>query len=127
MAQAVEWTFGGKLRAFRLTTRALERLEHETGKSFAELLVAADGQPSPVRLSVALTTSILWCALLWKEPELTRDQVQDWIDDAGLEAAMLRAVEIYGASLETFASGNPPKGGPSGIGTPPAGTPSVSG
>jgi len=113
MARYIQWALGGKVRQFRLTTAALEKLEREGQlESFADLVDR--------KHSVAVTVLLLWCGLLWQEPEVTRAQVETWLDDANLKEAMTKALEVYAAALETFAQPDPPMAAPSGgTGTPP--------
>lgn len=116
MARFVEFSFGGQLRQFRLTHAALEKLEREAGLASFTDLVSGE-----IKLSARLTASLLWCALLWKEPTVTREQVVIWIDEADSYAqVMMQAIEVVGAALETFAEldpanpSTPPSGGTGG-------------
>lgn len=127
MARYVEFNLGGQVRQFRLTTAALEKLERELGlSSFTELVRDDEGKPSRIQMSARITNAILWLGLLWKEPALTKDTVMGWIDGAEYAECMTKAIEIYGAALETFATANPQTGGPAGTGTPPDAPPSGS-
>lgn len=126
MAQAIGWMLGGKERQFRLTTAALERLERELElRSFTDLVWDKDGNQVDVQMSARITNAVLWLALLWKEPALTREEVMAWIDEAEYAECMRKAIEIYGASLETFATVNPQTAASrAGTGTLPDATPS---
>ena len=97
----------------------MEKLESALGLSFLDL--------PEQRISATITNVVLWAAVGWKEPQMTREQVTAWIDEADYATCMEKAIEVYGLALETFAT-NPQRAAPiGGTGMPPDVPPLVSG
>lgn len=113
MAAYVELTLGGEVRQLRLTAAALECLERDLAlESFMDL---------PKRqVSATIVNAILWRAMQWKIPAVTREQVLVWVDEADYATCMRKAIETFGLALETFAKPDPQQAVPNGgTGTPP--------
>lgn len=66
---------GGRTRQLRYTTRALDRLEAETGLATPQIVQRVN--IGAVRYSVW----VLWAGLIHEDMELERDTVLDWLDE----------------------------------------------
>ncbi len=84
---------GGKERALRMTHRAMDRLERETGLSVPQVLTRT--QMGHVRYTIDL----IWSLLLHDDKALERDTVIDWLDDLTedeVKALTARLEETFG-------------------------------
>jgi hypothetical protein len=97
--EAVEIQIGGKKRKLRLSSAAFRIAERKHGVRVPASTLAD--------MSLSDIGTLVWIGLLPTDPDLTLDQVDEWIDAEGFVASTLA---VQKAVVSFFTAGEPGEG-----------------
>lgn len=104
---------GSKTYTLYAGNRALRMIERETGTS----LIALFSEDGIEQLGIGTITTLVWGLLQRNHPDLTLDDVDDVIDDAGYDAVMEAVGQALEVAMPTTQGGGQTAGkAPAGIG-----------